>query len=125
MALRHKVLLTAAWAVIWIAEPAPARQLSGTINLADVGGTLPGVSFTGVGSRDNSGFAVAPAGDVNGDSLDDILIGSQQMGVMTQAGLTYLIDGQPVPEPRSLALVSLAGLLVTAVSLRRRRRRFA
>jgi hypothetical protein len=53
-------------------------------------------SFVGEEQRDASGYAVAYAGDVNGDGYDDFLIGawgSDEGG--TDAGQTYLILGRP------------------------------
>jgi len=47
----------------------------GEINLADVDGNT-GFVFNGVAIRDNSGYAVSGAGDVNGDGFDDLLIGA-------------------------------------------------
>ena len=52
-------------------------------------------SFRGENERDNSGFSVAGAGDVNGDGYDDILIGAtgnKEGGYW--AGQTYLILGK-------------------------------
>jgi len=54
------------------------------------------VSFIGEDSHDNSGFAVAGAGDVNNDGYDDIVIGAsgdEEGG--NDAGQTYLILGRP------------------------------
>ncbi|MFX0121286.1 MAG: hypothetical protein ACFFAM_19425, partial [Promethearchaeota archaeon] len=54
------------------------------------------VSFIGENSHDNSGFAVAGAGDVNNDGYDDIVIGAsgnEEGG--NDAGQTYLIFGRP------------------------------
>ena len=51
-------------------------------------------TFVGVaGSNDNCGHSVAAAGDVNGDGLDDILIGAPYVGGMSEAGATYLFFG--------------------------------
>ena len=52
-------------------------------------------SFWGEGVNDFAGTSVAGAGDVDGDGLDDILIGAFKNGESaTQAGQTYLVLGK-------------------------------
>jgi len=52
-------------------------------------------SFTGESPGDWAGFSVAGAGDVNGDGLDDILVGADQnKDGGNNAGQTYLILGK-------------------------------
>jgi heme/copper-type cytochrome/quinol oxidase subunit 2 len=52
-------------------------------------------SFWGEATNDESGYAVAGAGDVNGDGYDDFLIGAQwNSAAGTYAGQTYLIFGR-------------------------------
>jgi hypothetical protein len=52
-------------------------------------------SFWGEGVEDGSGISVAPAGDVNGDGLDDFLVGAYgNDDGGTDAGQTYLILGR-------------------------------
>ncbi len=57
-------------------------------------------SFWGEDTYDYSGWSVAPAGDVNGDGYDDILIGAyQDDDGGSDAGQTYLILGTVPPAP--------------------------
>ncbi len=50
--------------------------------------------FLGEGMSDYAGFAVSDAGDVNGDGIDDILIGAYGNDVISEnAGKTYLVFG--------------------------------
>ncbi|NIW83599.1 MAG: hypothetical protein GWN18_13810, partial [Thermoplasmata archaeon] len=52
-------------------------------------------SFVGENAYDHSGISVAGAGDVNGDGLDDILIGADRNDDGgSDAGKTYLILGR-------------------------------
>jgi len=48
----------------------------GRINLADLDGTT-GFVLNGIGADDRSGTSVSGAGDVNGDGIDDLLIGTE------------------------------------------------
>ena len=66
---------------------------SSTIDLS-----LADYSFVGEDDGDNSGNSVSSAGDVDGDGLDDILIGVPY--VANNAGRTYLILGSSLEAVR-------------------------
>ena len=52
-------------------------------------------SLFGENTGDNAGMSVSSAGDVNGDGLDDILIGApHNSDAGFQAGKTYLVFSQ-------------------------------
>jgi len=97
-------------------------SLAGSIDLADIGGAVPGVTFRGIDAEERSRISVSSAGDVNGDGLADFLIGAYgaDLGGGTPAGETYLIYGQagPIPEPTGLALASLAAVVAVAARSR-------
>jgi len=63
-------------------------------SLADLDGTN-GVCFVGIDAGDESGRSVASAGEVNGDGIDDLLIGAfgADPGGREDAGETYLVFG--------------------------------
>ena len=83
-------------------QPANGNPLSGGLNLINVGGTLLGATFNGIGNWDESGWSVSGAGDINGDSLDDFLIAAPFAGPgNTGRGQTYLVYGQPAGSPLS------------------------
>jgi hypothetical protein len=64
-------------------------------------------SFPGEGLNDFAGTSVAGAGDVDGDGLDDILVGAFKNGeAATQAGQTYLILGRETGWARNTPLDS-------------------
>ena len=64
-----------------------AASTSSTIDLSNAD-----FAFIGEDSSDLAGYGVSPAGDVNGDGLDDLLVGAAQNGDGgTFAGKAYLI----------------------------------
>jgi hypothetical protein len=85
--------------------PALAVPLSGSFNLADVGNTVAGATISGVADSDFTGLAVSGAGDVNGDGVDDFLVGSYGADASgTNRGETYLVYGQGGGNPLSGSL---------------------
>lgn len=74
---------------------------TGVLNLADLTGD-EGVVFEGTDALDRSGFSVSGVGDVNGDGLNDLLIGAPDAEPATAmnrpsldgVGETYLVFGQ-------------------------------
>jgi hypothetical protein len=61
------------------------------INLADLGGS-DGFVFKGSASSEQSGVSVSSAGDVNGDRVDDILIGTRDETYVVFGGANLLAD---------------------------------
>ena len=89
--------------------------LSGAFTLADVGGAVAGATFDGIAEDDKSGWSISGAGDVNGDGLDDLLIGS--MYANNDQGQVYLVYGQDNDNPLSgsLDLADLGAALAGAI----------
>ncbi len=71
--------------------------LTGNISLDDVGATVAGARFQGIAEFDMSGGSVSSAGDVNGDGIDDLIVGALRAapGGDSSAGESYLIYGRP------------------------------
>lgn len=62
------------------------------VTLRDLGAR--GISITGGPNRDSAGSAVAPAGDVDGDGYDDVLVGAPWAhGRRRFVGAAYLVRG--------------------------------
>ena len=67
-----------------------APGAGGVLDLSALDGTN-GYTLTGIDARDESGFSVSSAGDVNGDGYDDLIIGAHR-GTRS-AGETYVVYG--------------------------------
>ncbi len=76
------------------------------INLQSINGKN-GFAIYGINPQDYSGHSVSGAGDINGDGIDDILIGAY--GVNQGAGQSYVIFGNKKPWPADLYLYVLNG----------------
>ena len=85
-----------------------------SIELSTLDGT-DGFRLDGIDTDDFSGISVSPAGDVNGDGYDDILIGAEMAdpGGNSRAGETYVVYGTGSDPgsgfPASIDLSSLDG----------------
>eukprot|EP01030_Chromulinospumella_sphaerica_P018927 gene18927-biopygen16746 len=81
-----------------------------TIDLAALDGTT-GFRITGAAGGDQSGFSVASAGDVNGDGIDDLIIGaiSADPNGVVDAGASYVVFGSAAGFAADLNLAALDG----------------
>lgn len=75
------------------AEPHPTADFPPVINVGDLA-PPDGVTIRGVKGRDRAGASVSSAGDVNGDGVDDILIGTFFGGPEDGSGESYLVFGR-------------------------------
>ena len=62
-----------------------------TFNLTNLNGSN-GFVLPGLTSGDSSGFSVSNAGDINGDGIDDLIIGAIGAGPMKLAKTTWYLD---------------------------------
>ncbi len=87
-----------------------ATPPSAGINLADIAQGIGGFILLGAQAGDRSGVSVASAGDINGDGLDDLLIGAYRAASADNAtllvGETYLIFGTATGFPASIDLAT-------------------
>ncbi|WP_342769581.1 integrin alpha [Pelagimonas varians] len=80
-----------------------------SIDLASLDGSN-GFAMNGIGFQDLSGQSVSSAGDINGDGIDDILIGAQWADPYgSKSGETYVVFGSDTPFAASIELSSLDG----------------
>ncbi len=83
-----------------------AGSFDPVINLAALDGII-GFSLIGVTFGEESGRSVSRAGDINGDGIDDVVIGAPQAG--TSAGVAYVVFGHTGSFPAVFDLFTLDG----------------
>ncbi|MHC0061785.1 Ig-like domain-containing protein [Nostoc sp. UIC 10890] len=84
---------------------------TGSLNLSSLNGSN-GFVINGIDAYDNSGFSVSNAGDINGDGIDDLIIGAinADPNGTRDAGESYVVfGGSSVGSTGSLNLSSLNG----------------
>ena len=70
-----------------------------------------GFRLDGIDAYDYSGFSVAGAGDVNGDGIDDLIVGARRRsGRQYDAGESYVVFGTDAGFAASLDLAALDGI---------------
>ncbi|MEB3831702.1 beta strand repeat-containing protein [Phormidium sp. CCY1219] len=69
---------------------------STTVNLSDIAAGTGGFIINGIDTNDRSGASVSSAGDVNGDGLDDLIVGAwgADPGGNNVAGESYVVFGK-------------------------------
>ncbi|MAG94417.1 MAG: hypothetical protein CMJ48_11805 [Planctomycetaceae bacterium] len=79
-----------------------------TVELTDVSAGIGGFVVRGIDASDLSGASVSGAGDVNGDGLDDVIVGARggDPGGRDNAGESYVVFGKPDTTAVSLSEVS-------------------
>jgi hypothetical protein len=111
-------VVATAWTMSAVATgariPATAVFPLGSLFPGAGGDGSDGFILTGIRAGDNSGFAVGGAGDINGDGLDDIVIGAVYADPdgVSDAGESYVVFGRDTAQAGNFpALLPLASLL--------------
>ena len=79
---------------------------SSPISLLSLNGAN-GFILNGINPNDQSGYSVASAGDVNGDGIDDLIVGAP--GASSSAGQSYVVFGSKSRWSSPISLSSLNG----------------
>ena len=88
-----------------------ANSLFNFLNLSDLNGTN-GFLINGIAAYDYSGSSVSNAGDINGDGIDDLIIGAPfaSPNGISEAGQSYVVfGGRNLGSGGSLNLFDLNG----------------
>jgi hypothetical protein len=82
---------------------------SASLNLSTLNGSN-GFKINGILALDNSGYSVSSAGDINGDGIDDLIIGTPYADPNgTDSGQSYIVFGSRSGFSASLNLSTLNG----------------
>jgi len=82
-----------------------------TLELSEINGNN-GFVINGINAIDNLGLSISFAGDVNGDGMDDIILGADNRnanGNTVSSGESYILFGNNIGFPASIELTSLNG----------------
>lgn len=79
------------------------------MNLTNLNGSN-GFVFNGVAANNRAGYSVSGAGDINGDGIDDIVVGAFGAGANgNYSGSSYVVFGNSTSFPASIEAVNLDG----------------
>ena len=93
---------------MWCSAPPPASRRA---SISPRSTARNGFRLDGIDAYDYSGVSVAGAGDVNGDGIDDLIIGAPDAdpGGRYAAGESYVVFGSAAGFAASLDLAALDG----------------
>jgi hypothetical protein len=97
------------------ARPLALPQQLGHVELA----SQANVVIEGAGASDGAGDSVAGAGDVNGDGLDDVVVGAPgaRNNGRTNSGSAYVVFGRETPGEVDLAALGAGGFRIDGAAV--------
>ena len=101
----NKVNVGESYVMFGSSSPFPA-----SFDLSSLDGSN-GFTIYGIDTQDQSGISVSGAGDINGDGIDDVIIGASHADSVgnRDAGETYVVFGSATPFPTTFDLSNLDG----------------
>ena len=108
---RHRLVLAVSALLLGVPfhSHVEAQTFPASIDLGSLNGTN-GFRLDGSAAGDYSGFSVSAAGDVNGDGLDDLIIGALAASLSApSSGSSYVVFGTRGGFPSAIALSGLDG----------------
>ena len=110
MPQKRKQIFTSITLALGLAHQPAFAQFNATLELGDLNGSN-GFTINGTFAYDNSGNVVSAAGDINGDGIDDVIIGARNASPngYSYAGSSYVVFGSGNGLPNPLNLSSLDG----------------